>query len=62
MSEEESVATCPVKSLFEGFFAQLVPCINSRRKNQESIDQLWIISKASKAFYKDKTVQVDGHM
>ena len=41
------------KSPFEGFFSYLVPRHNSSRNNQDSLDQLSIISKVSKAFYRE---------
>ena len=58
---EESVAIFQSKSLFEGFFSQPVPRCNSRRSNQKILDQLEIISKVSKAFYRELS-RLGSHM
>ena len=39
-SGEESIATCQRKSTFVGFFSRLVSRRNSRRNNEERLDQL----------------------
>ena len=53
LSREESLATCQRKSPFESFLGQLVPRRNSKRKKQGNLDRLRIISKDSKALYRE---------
>ena len=53
LSREESLATCQRKYSFESFLSQLVPRRNSKKNNQGNLDRLRIISKDSKALYRE---------
>ena len=49
------------KNPLECFSSWLVPRRNSRRNNQESLDQLSVISKVSKALYRELS-RLESHM